>query len=137
MQIAFNNSDDLVNNFVKSTKVSKTKLLDFIEQLKANAVKVKPVRVSTGPVGKKVTEDSLKVRQWLEENGHTLIGRKMTNKEFATIVGVDPVTAANNVNWVMKNKKTIQLAGHAEKADGQRGRPAILWEVIGTKEQAE
>lgn len=132
MSISFNNTDDLVNNFAKATKVSKAKLLDFVEQLKASAIQTSPEQ----KISKKTSEDSLKVRQWLEENGHTLIGRKMTNKEFAGMVGVDQVTAANNVNWVMKHKQTIKITGKGEKPVGQRGRAPIVWEVI-AKEQAE
>lgn len=128
--IYFNNTDDLVNNFAKATKVSKAKLLDFVEQLKASAIQVKPERANNGgPVGKPASVASLKVRQWLEENGQSLVGKQMTNKEFALLVGVDKVTAGNNVQWAVK-QNMIKFVGHAEKTPGVRGPREVLWEVI-------
>ena len=130
MSITFNNTDDLINTFAKSMKVSKVKLSDFVEQLKANAVDDAVYHGNERATDKRTSADSLKVRQWMEENGQTLVGRKMTNKEFASIVGVDQLTVCNNINWIAKHKRTIKFVGKGEKPAGQRGRAPLLWEII-------
>lgn len=109
-------------DFAKQNKVSKTKALEFAQAVAAMS---KPVHV-----GRAVSDESKRIRDAIRNAREELKEAGVfTAKELAEKLGTEPVTALNNLKFLMKNEGFIVEAGKKAKEKGSRGRQELLWSV--------
>ena len=111
-----NNVEQKARDFAKQCKISQAKALDF-----ANAILAES-RASAPKAGRKVTDEALRIRSWLEENKEELKASSFTVKQICEKIKAEPAY----VNNALHSVSGFQCVG---KIKAGRGRPAVVWAV--------
>lgn len=117
------NIEQAVNDYAKANKCNRTKLLDFVQSILAEAPK-EVVKVG----GRKADESTLELRDKvrdLQAQGWKSSG--FTAPQLAEKLNVSAVYSTNALNWLAENEQIVYIAGTASKPKGQRGKAPNLW----------
>lgn len=112
----------LIAQYAKETKCSKAKLQAFAEAV----VALQPKTCSN--VGRKASEESIRLRNALKTTCQEMKGKQFTIKELAQKLNAEPVYINNNLSYLVKHGElSAKVVG---KLKGTRGKPMSIWEVM-------
>lgn len=117
-------TEELAKEFAKANKIGFAKVKAFIDSL--------PAQPRSNPnAGRKASLETVKLRndlfKWLEENK----GVEFTVKQLAEKLKAEPIHINNALGWVTENTSVkLVKTGQAEKAKGQRGRAATVYQAL-------
>jgi hypothetical protein len=122
--------EQIIVEFAKSTKVSRTKAQAFAEQIIAQYRAENPPK---GSAGRPVSDQTLALRSNVVQAVETLQERneKATTETIASIIGgnINKVYLCNALNWAEAQGK-LQRIGKDESKVG-KGKKPVLWGVKG------
>lgn len=120
-------------NFARATKVSQTKALEFAREIRAIPTERKhPDRVRTARKPRKLSDESIKIRETVRKLAKENPGVSVISSELALRLGVGP-SALNNNMRALAEENVVQYVG-ALKDTGRRGRAPAIWKLLEVKE---
>ncbi|MNY35440.1 hypothetical protein D3C86_1698450 [compost metagenome] len=115
---------EVVAQFAKQNKIGKAKLEAFVSEVLEMH---KPAVINSA--GRKATEETLRVREVVKGYSKQLQGKIFTSKELADKIKADVVTVNNTIRYLKDKENMFSVYGKKEKARGERGRQAVLWQL--------
>lgn len=109
-----NNVEQKAKEFAKAHRISQAKALEFANAILTEAQYKK--------AGRKVTDEALRIREWLMEHKEELKASSFTVKEICNKIKAEPAY----VNNALHNVEGFATVG---KIKAGRGRPAVVWAV--------
>lgn len=124
--------ENIIVEFAKSTKVSRSKAEAFAQQIIAYHRENNPVKAG----GRPVSEQTIMLRDSVVSAVHTLQnqGKKATTDTIAGVIGesINKVYLCNALNWAEGQGK-LQRIGKDDSKVG-KGKKPILWGIVGGAE---
>lgn len=109
-----NNVEQKAKEFAKQCKISQAKALEFAESILREAQCKK--------AGRKVTDEALRIRSWLEEHKEELKASSFTVRDIAEKLTAHPAYVNNALH-------SVEGFATVGKIKAGRGRPAVVWAV--------
>jgi hypothetical protein len=111
-----NNVEQKAKEFAKQCKISQAKAMAFAESILAEG------RASAPKAGRKVTDEALRIRSWLEEHKNELRSSSFTVKQICEKIKAEPAYVNNALH-------SVEGFATVGKIKAGRGRPAVVWAV--------
>lgn len=113
------NIQEKIAEFARANKISKVKTEAFVKSVMDDMPKL----------GRKTTDESLRIREAIKQSKDEFQGIVFTAKELASKINAEPVNCINALKWLADHENVVVFAGKKEKEQGKKGRKETLWQI--------